>query len=250
MLSGFNYKPLKLHNDGNVVLYDLERIRIEKGFTYKAIGERFGVDRSLVRVLVIGQNNVLYDRAINIAFVVGSKPDDLFLRDILLRDGDRLMFVQNPSENTIQFLQKIKNLNYKERLKFCIELFNMWSDGKITHKKGDVPFTPDILGFDKTIGNKFAEFLQKMLEYEEIRVGNKIMVDDICTMKSKGNSSQLLKEYNKLLFEEKKDVLNETILRFDTRTLFWEKKDFPKFTGFFTGWDIADAMREYNIESE
>ncbi len=49
---------------------------------------------------------------------------------------------------------------------------------------------------------------------------------------------------------EKKDVLNELIIRFDTRTLFQEKIDFPKFLEFFTGWDIAEAMRDYKVEQE
>ena len=76
------------------------------------------------------------------------------------------------------------------------------------------------------------------------------MVDDICTVKSRNIYNQMLKDYNKLSFEEKKDILNEIILRFDTRTLFQEKLDFPKFPDFFTGWDIAEAMRDYKTEKE
>ena len=34
------------------------------------------------------------------------------------------------------------------------------------------------------------------------------------------------------------------------KCLFQEKKDFPKFPGFFTGWDIADTMRDYELEDE
>ena len=161
-----------------------------------------------------------------------------------------MIFINNPSDNTIKFLEDVKNLSYKDRLKFCIELFNKWSDGMITHKKGQIPFTPDVLGFPKDIGNKFSDFLDTMLKSEEIRVGNKIMVDDICNIKSQRSYEKLLKEYDKLPFKDKKDILNELILKFDTRTLFQEKKSFPKFTGFFTGWDIAEAMRSYELEDE
>lgn len=250
MKANIKYTPIKLTFNGHVVLYDFERVRIEKGFTYQAIGQRYGLDRSLIRTVVIGQNNLYCERAIQMAFAVGVKPDDLFLRDIILLGGDQLVFINNPSENTTQFLEKIKNLSYKDRLKFCIELFNMWSDGKITHKKGEVPFTPDIIGFPKDIGTQFSSFLDTILKSEEIRVGNKIMVDDICSVKSRGSYNQMLKNYIKLPFKDKKDILNEIILRFDTRTLFQEKKDFPKFPGFFTGWDIADTMRSYELEEE
>jgi len=248
--ASIKYTPIRLSNDGHVILHDFERVRIEKGFTYSAVGERYGLDRSLIRGVVIGYSNLFCERAIQMAFAVGVKPDDLFLRDIILAGGDQLVFVNNPSEKVTQFLEKVKYLSYKDRLKFCIELFNMWSDGKITHKKGEVPFTPNILGFPKDIGNRFASFLDIMLKNEENRVGNKIMVDDICTVKSRNSYNQMLKDYNKLSFEEKKDILNEIILRFDTRTLFQEKLDFPKFPDFFTGWDIAEAMRDYKTEKE
>ena len=250
MKASIKYTPIRLSNDGHVILHDFERVRIDKGFTYAAIGARYGLDRSLIRAVVIGYSNLFCERAIQIAFAVGVKPDDLFLRDIILAGGDQLVFINNPSEKVIQFLDKVKYLSYKDRLKFCIELFNMWSDGKITHKNGEVPFTPDILGFPKDIGNKFSTFLDTMLKSEEIRVGNKIMVDDICNVKSRNSYTQMLKGYQKLSFDEKKDVLNELIIRFDTRTLFQEKIDFPKFPEFFTGWDIAEAMRDYKVEQE
>lgn len=250
MKASIKYTPIRLSNDGHVILHDFERVRIDKGFTYAAIGARYGLDRSLIRAVVIGYSNLFCERAIQIAFAVGVKPDDLFLRDIILAGGDQLVFINNPSEKVIQFLNKVKYLSYKDRLKFCIELFNMWSDGRITHKKGEVPFTPDILGFPKDIGNKFSTFLDTMLKSEEIRVGNKIMVDDICNVKSRNSYTQMLKDYQKLSFDEKKDVLNELIIRFDTRTLFQEKIDFPKFLEFFTGWDIAEAMRDYKVEQE
>ncbi len=250
MRASIRYTPIKLNFDGHVILHDFERVRIEKGFTYQAIGQRYGLDRSLIRTVVIGQNNLYCERAIQMAFAVGVKPDDLFLRDIILAGGDQLVFINNPSENTVLFLEKIKNLSYKDRLKFCIELFKMWSDGKITHKKGEVPFTPDVLGFPKDIGTQFSSFLETMLKSEEVRVGNKIMIDDICSVKSKGSYIKMLKDYSVLPFKDKKDILNEVILRFDTRCLFQEKKDFPKFPGFFTGWDIADTMRDYELENE
>ena len=250
MKASIKYTPIKLSNEGHVILHDFERIRIDNGLTYKAIGDRYGLDRSLIRGVVIGYCNLYCERAIQMAFAVGVKPDDLFLRDIILAGEDKLVFINNPSEKVIEYLEKIKYLSYKDRLKFCIELFNMWSDGKITHKKGEVSFTPDVLGFPKDIGNSFALFLDTILKSEEIRVGNKIMVDDICTVKSRNSYTQMLKDYNKLSFDEKKDVLNEVIIRFDTRTLFKEKLDFPKFPEFYTGWDIGEAMRSYKVEKE
>ncbi len=250
MKASIKYTPIKLSNDGHVILHDFERVRIDNGLTYKAIGDRYGLDRSLIRCVVIGCNNLYCERAIQMAFAVGVKPDDLFLRDIILAGEDKMIFINNPSEKVTEYLDKIKYLSYKDRLKFCIELFNMWSNGKITHKRGEVPFTPDVLGFPKDIGNRFASFLDTMLKSEEIRVGNKIMVDDICTVKSRNSYNQMLKDYNKLTFDENKDILNEVIIRFDTRTLFKEKLDFPKFPEFYTGWDIGEAMRSYKVEKE
>lgn len=250
MKASIKYTPIKLSNDGHVILHDFERVRIDNGLTYKAIGDRYGLDRSLIRGVVIGCNNLYCERAIQMAFAVGVKPDDLFLRDIVLAGEDKMIFINSPSERVTEYLDKIKYLSYKDRLKFCIELFNMWSNGEITHKRGEVPFTPDVLGFPKDIGNRFASFLDTMLKSEEIRVGNKIMVDDICTVKSRNSYNQMLKDYNKLTFDEKKDILNEVIIRFDTRTLFKEKLDFPKFPEFYTGWDIGEAMRSYKVEKE
>lgn len=103
MRASIRYTPIKLNFDGHVILHDFERVRIEKGFTYQAIGKRYGLDRSLIRTVVIGQNNLYCERAIQMAFAVGVKPDDLFLRDIILAGGDQLVFVNNPSENNVRF---------------------------------------------------------------------------------------------------------------------------------------------------
>lgn len=53
MRSSIRYTPIRLTFDGHVILHDFERVRIEKGFTYQAIGQRYGLDRSLIRTVVI-----------------------------------------------------------------------------------------------------------------------------------------------------------------------------------------------------
>ena len=58
MRSSIRYTPIRLTFDGHVILHAFERVRIEKGFTYQAIGQRYGLDRSLIRTVVIGQNNL------------------------------------------------------------------------------------------------------------------------------------------------------------------------------------------------
>ena len=84
------------------MLEDLRREREELGYTCTDIGNMFGLSKSGYRQIEIGKTILSYERAVEIAALFGRKPDDIFLRDIILMKGENFRFIQDASEKTIE----------------------------------------------------------------------------------------------------------------------------------------------------
>lgn len=226
------------------MLEDLRREREELGYTCTDIGNMFGLSKSGYRQIEIGKTILSYERAVEIATLFGRKPDDIFLRDIILMKGENFRFIQDASEKTIEYLKRIENIKYSERLEVCIDLFKKWSNKNISNGNG-VVFKPSALGFDDSLGTEISDFLFVMLNNDRIKKAGKLVLtqndDNICT----DTSRKIIADFKKLDFVEQIDVLTELIVKLDNRTLFMEKTDFPKFNKFMTGYDVGNEMRNF-----
>lgn len=226
------------------MLEDLRREREELGYTCTDIGSMFDLSKSGYRQIEVGKTILSYERAVEIATLFGKKPDDIFLRDIILMKGDEFRFIKNASENTLKYIKRIEEIKYSERLEVCIELFKKWSNKLISDGKG-VVFKPSTMGFDDSLGMEISNFLFVMLNNDRIKKAGKLVLTENNEFICNDTSRKIISDFKKLKFTEQVDVLTELIVRLDNRTLFQEKKDFPKFNKFITGYDIGNEMRNF-----
>ena len=226
------------------MLEDLRRERELLGYTCTDIGEMFDLSKSGYRQIEVGRTILSYERAVEIATKFGKKPDDIFLRDIILAKGENFRFINDASKETLDMLIRIETLNYIQRLEVCIDLFKRWSNKNISSGTGIV-FTPGTIGFKESLGKEISDFLFIMLNNERIRTAGKLILPDNEREISKDTSRKILADIKKMKFTEQIDVLTELIIKFDNRTLFLEKPDFPKFNQFITGYDVGNEMRNF-----
>ena len=226
------------------MLEDLRREREEQGYTCTDIGSMFGLSKSGYRQIEVGKTILSYERAVEIATLLGKKPDDIFLKDIILMKGENFRFIQDASEKTVEYIKRIENIKYADRLEVCIDLFKKWSNKSISNGKG-VVFKPSAMGFDDSLGTEISDFLFVMLNNDRIKKAGKLVLtkndDSICN----DTSRKIIADFKKLEFTEQVDVLTELIVKLDNKTLFMEKTDFPKFSRFMTGYDVGNEMRNF-----
>lgn len=226
------------------MLEDLRREREELGYTCTDIGSMFGLSKSGFRQIEVGNTILSYERAVEIATLFGKKPDDIFLRDIILMKGETFRFIQNASENTIKYLKRIEEIKYSDRLEVCIDLFKKWSNKSISNGKGIV-FKPSALGYDDELGNEISDYLFVMLNNDRLKKAGKLVLTQNTDAEYNDTSRKIIADFKKLEFTEQIDVLTELMVKIDNRTLFMEKKDFPKFSRFMTGYDVGNEMRNF-----
>lgn len=226
------------------MLEDLRRDREELGYTCTEIGSMFGLSKSGYRQIEVGKTILSYERAVEIATLFGKKPDDIFLRDVILMKGENFRFIQDATQNTLSYLNRIENIQYGDRLEVCIDLFKKWSNKAISNGKG-VVFKPSSMGFDDSLGTEISDFLFVMLNNDRIKKAGKLVLtkndDNICN----DTSRKIIADFKKLDFTEQVDVLTELIVKIDNRTLFMENLNFPKFNKFMTGYDVGNEMRNF-----
>ena len=97
------------------MLEDLRREREEQGYTCTDIGSMFGLSKSGYRQIEVGKTILSYERAVEIATLLGKKPDDIFLKDIILMKGENFRFIQDASEKTLEYIKRIENIKYADR---------------------------------------------------------------------------------------------------------------------------------------
>lgn len=226
------------------MLEDLRREREELGYTCTDIGSMFDLSKSGYRQIEVGKTILSYERAVEIATLFGKKPDDIFLRDIILMKGDEFRFIKGASENTLKYLKRIEEIKYSERLEVCIELFKKWSNKLISNGKG-VVFKPSVMGFDDSLGTEISDFLFVMLNNDRIKKAGKLVLTENNESICNDTSRKIISDFKKLEFTEQVDVLTELVVKLDNRTLFKEKTDFPKFNKFITGYDVGNEMRNF-----
>lgn len=226
------------------MLEDLRREREKLGYTCEDIGSMFGLSKSGYRQIEVGKTILSYDRAVEIATKFHKKPDDIFLRDIILMRGEGFRFASEASKTAVAIIERIEQVKYTDRLEICIDLFKRWSDRSISSGDG-VVFTPSAIGFKETLGQEISDFLFVMLNNERIRTAGKLVLTKNDDEIYKDTSRKVLADFKKLDFADKIDVMSELIVKLDNRTLFLEKLDFPKFNQFMTGYDIGNEMQDF-----
>lgn len=226
------------------MLEDLRRERESLGYTCTDIGDLFGLSKSGWRQIEVGKTILAYERAVEIATLLGKKPDDLFLRDIILMKGENFRFIKDATKETINFLKRIEEIKYYDRLEVCIDLFKKWSNKSIKSSDG-VVFTPATIGFNETLGTEISNFLFVMLNNERIKKAGKLVLTNNDESIYHDTSKKIIADFKKLKFTEQVDVMTELIVKLDNKTLFMEKLDFPKFNQFMTGYDVGNEMRNF-----
>lgn len=169
--------------------------------------------------------------------------------------GNDFMYITETSKNVFDLFEKFEKLDDLERLNVCIILSEEWSNKLINERNEINPtttdedfeiFSPSSLGIEEYFGHLIAtEFYA--IKINALKCEDDVIDDNYLNMKLTEIEKNWLLSFEKLLFEEKIDIISEMLIRYDNDTLFEEIKDYPAFGDDIelNGYNIASEIKEY-----
>ncbi|MDY5058902.1 MAG: hypothetical protein SPF04_05500 [Bacilli bacterium] len=170
------------------------------------------------------------------------------------------MYITETTINVKNVFEKVEELNDIGKVKFILYTFGLLNNNQINNKNEINPtlnkdeeemtiFKMDLLGLSESACNVFLEY--NAMLYNGLTETKDIIIDNgnVLGLEFEDNEINIVKDFEKLTYNEKLDLFKELFIRYDNNTYFKDNINIMTFDSNKNGFDIARLIDNYKLKN-